>query len=228
MQKNEFYIIGAGLHGRVSADVARYSGLKPIGFIDDIKSTGEIIDELPVLSDVKTFMEKTSPEAINCFIAIGNNYSRKRIFEQLKEHQFTIRKIINSNCQISPTANILEGCILVGGNMVFSTAVIEQGALIDPDVTIGAGTTVGPFSYLAPGVHTGARAKIGECAFIGLGAVILPEVTIGKNSIVGAGAVVTKDLPENVIAYGNPAKIKKNVIIDDGSHYPARRLKSSK
>lgn len=49
--------------------------------------------------------------------------------------------------------------------------------------------------------------KIEEGVFIGVGSIILPGVTIGKNSIIGAGSVVSKDIPQGVVAAGNPAKI---------------------
>ena len=53
--------------------------------------------------------------------------------------------------------------------------------------------------------------EIGDNCWIGGGAIILPGVRIGKNSIIGSGAVVTKDIPDNVIAAGNPAKIIKKL-----------------
>lgn len=53
--------------------------------------------------------------------------------------------------------------------------------------------------------------KIKKNAWIGAGATICPGVTIGKNSIIGAGSVVTKDVPENVVYAGNPAKFIKHV-----------------
>ena len=48
-------------------------------------------------------------------------------------------------------------------------------------------------------------------SWIGAGAIILPGVTVGENSIVGAGSVVTKDVPDNTIVVGNPAKVVRNV-----------------
>ncbi|MGJ8485835.1 DapH/DapD/GlmU-related protein [Pseudoalteromonas sp. SYSU M81236] len=51
---------------------------------------------------------------------------------------------------------------------------------------------------------------IGDNVFIGWGSIILPGVTIGSNSIIGAGSVVTKDIPDGVVAAGNPAKIVKS------------------
>lgn len=50
---------------------------------------------------------------------------------------------------------------------------------------------------------------IGKDVWIGANVVILPGVKIGKNAIIGAGSVVTKNIPDNAIAYGNPAKIVK-------------------
>jgi maltose O-acetyltransferase len=51
------------------------------------------------------------------------------------------------------------------------------------------------------------RVQIGNRTFIGASSVILPGVTIGKNVIIGAGSVVTHDIPDNCVAYGNPAKV---------------------
>lgn len=52
-----------------------------------------------------------------------------------------------------------------------------------------------------------APVGIGDHVWIGGGVIILPGVTIGNNVVIGAGSVVTKDIPDNVIAYGNPCKV---------------------
>jgi acetyltransferase-like isoleucine patch superfamily enzyme len=61
-------------------------------------------------------------------------------------------------------------------------------------------------SVMRQGV-SGSPVKIGDYSWIGARAVILPGVTIGRNCIVGAGGIVTKSLPDNSIAVGNPAKV---------------------
>jgi maltose O-acetyltransferase len=53
--------------------------------------------------------------------------------------------------------------------------------------------------------------KIGDNVWIGGGAIVLPGVTIGQNSVIGAGSVVTKDIPANVVAVGNPARIIRSL-----------------
>ncbi|WP_431609958.1 DapH/DapD/GlmU-related protein [Chryseobacterium sp. 'Rf worker isolate 10'] len=53
--------------------------------------------------------------------------------------------------------------------------------------------------------------KVGNNVWLGGNVVVLPGVSIGNNSVIGAGSVVTKDIPENVVAVGNPCKVVKNI-----------------
>ncbi|XXV05656.1 DapH/DapD/GlmU-related protein [Sorangium sp. So ce1335] len=55
------------------------------------------------------------------------------------------------------------------------------------------------------------RFKIGDNVWLGAGVIVLPGVTIGDNTVVGAGAVVTRDLPANVLAVGNPARVIRSI-----------------
>jgi len=83
-------------------------------------------------------------------------------------------------------------------------------------IEIGARATVAQEVYLSSASHdfndqamplTVAKIDIGEDAFIGARAIVLPGVRIGARAVVGAGSVVTKDVPENVIAAGNPCRV---------------------
>ena len=65
---------------------------------------------------------------------------------------------------------------------------------------------------------------IGDNVWIGGNVVINPGVSIGENSVIGSGSVVTKDIPNNVIAIGNPCKVLR-VITDDDKHYYFKNLK---
>ena len=61
------------------------------------------------------------------------------------------------------------------------------------------------------GLQYNAPVRIGRNCWIGAGALIMPGVTIGENTVVGAGSVVTKDLPSNVVAVGNPCRVLRPV-----------------
>ena len=60
---------------------------------------------------------------------------------------------------------------------------------------------------------------IGKCCWIGAGAIILPGVTIGDNTVIGAGSVVTKDIPANVVAVGNPCRVMREINKHDKAFY---------
>jgi galactoside O-acetyltransferase len=64
---------------------------------------------------------------------------------------------------------------------------------------------------------------IGDDVWIGANVVVLPGVAIGKNSIIGAGSVVTKDIPENVVAAGNPWRVLREISDRDKLYYYKER-----
>lgn len=110
------------------------------------------------------------------------------------------------------------------GLTVGHTFKINAGCSIDPSfpwlVTIGDNVTLGPnvtiLSHDASSqVHLEytrlGLVSIGNNVFIGAGSIILPGVTIGNNVVIGAGSVVTKDVPDNVVAAGAPARVLKSI-----------------
>ena len=83
---------------------------------------------------------------------------------------------------------------------------------INRHVSIGHHTIIGDYCSINPGTNIAGNVTIGEGTTIGMGTNILHTVKIGKNSIIGAGSVVTKDIPDNVVAYGSPCRvIRENV-----------------
>lgn len=118
--------------------------------------------------------------------------------------------------------------IEVGENFFanFNLTILDVGKVtigancqIAPNVSIyTAGHPVHP-AVRNTGYEYGIPVVIGDNVWIGGSAVILPGVHVGNNVVIGAGSVVTKDLPDNVIAAGNPCRVIRKITADDRRYY---------
>lgn len=121
-----------------------------------------------------------------------------------------------------------------GGHVHFGKCVYGNFNLTlvdDTHIYVGDYTMFGPNVTVATAGHPilpelrekqyqyNAPVRIGRCCWIGAGAIILPGVAIGDNVVVGAGSVVTKDLPSNVVAVGNPCRVLRPLDRRDREYY---------
>lgn len=91
--------------------------------------------------------------------------------------------------------------------------------MFGPNVTVAtAGHPILP-ELRQQGYQYNAPVHIGKNCWLGSGVIVLPGVTIGDNVVVGAGSIVTKDLPDNVVAVGNPCKVLREVNEHDKEYY---------
>ncbi len=91
--------------------------------------------------------------------------------------------------------------------------------MFGPNVTVAtAGHPILP-ALREKGYQYNASVRIGKNCWIGAGAIILPGITLGDNVVIGAGSVVTKDIPSNTVAAGNPCKVLREVNERDREYY---------
>lgn len=137
---------------------------------------------------------------------------------------------LGENCYIEPPFHSSFG----GRHVHFGKNVYANFNLTcvdDTHIYVGAYTMIGPNVTLATAGHPilpelraqgyqyNAPVRIGQNCWIGAGTVVLPGVTIGDNVVVGAGSVVTRDLPDSVVAVGNPCRVLRPVSDRDRTSY---------
>lgn len=96
---------------------------------------------------------------------------------------------------------------------------IGDNVLFAPNVTLC--TAAHPIlpELRTKGYQFNVPVRIESGVWLGAGAIVLPGVTIGENSVIGAGSVVTKDIPANVVAVGNPCRVLREINENDKKYY---------
>lgn len=137
---------------------------------------------------------------------------------------------VGENCYIQPPfyANWGGANVHLGKNVYanYCLTLVDDGSIyigdytmIAPNVTIATASHPILPSLRKKGLQYNVDVHIGKNVWIGAGAVILPGVHIGDNTVIGAGAVVTKDIPENVVAFGNPCRVIRQINDRDKEYY---------
>ena len=101
-----------------------------------------------------------------------------------------------------------DGHIYVGDNVMFG-----------PNVTVATANHPIEPTLRHHAAQYNVDVHIGANVWIGAGTVIVPGVTIGENSVIGAGSVVTRDIPANVVAVGNPCRVMREISDRDRTYY---------
>lgn len=181
-------------------------------FYDDISDDiGDVLYNqfkvLKSLEQAKDYFEKIDKRFT---IGIGNPIIRKRMYEQFVKIGGQLTGIVSKQSMISTfDVKINDGCNILSGVNISNGVKIGMGNIIYYNVNIAHDCTIGDFVEISPAVNLLGHVAIGDFTHIGANATILPKITIGNNVTVGAGAVVTKNIPDNAVVAGVPAKIIK-------------------
>ena len=96
---------------------------------------------------------------------------------------------------------------------------IDDKVMFGPNVTIATANHPIDPTLREKGLQYNKDVYIGENTWIGAGVIIVPGVRIGKNVVIGAGSIVTKDIPDNVVAVGNPCRVLREVGEHDKKYF---------
>lgn len=176
----------------------------------------------PLLPHKKTHYEimplnTKIPKNVTVFFGLASPKNKLKVFKHFLENNNINKtqydKIIHSSTYVSSSSFIDNGVLIEPNVVISSQSKIKFGVFVKRGSLIGHHNDIGAFTDINPGVTISGKVTIGECCTIGSGTVIKDNVTIGKNTIIGIGSVVTKDIPANSIAFGNPCKvIKENIL----------------
>ena len=206
MSDSGVILIGYSGHGFVVAEAAILSGLfvKEYTELNKASRNPFALDYLGFEMDIDFKGWHTDKKYI---LGIGDNRTRQKVGNYIISKQKQLLNVIH------PSSSISKTCVMGFGNFISKNVslnpltklgdlcIINTGAIIEHECSIGNAV------HIAPGAVLAGNVSVGDLSFIGANAVIKQGVRIGKNVVVGAGTVVLNDIEDHQRIVGNPGRI---------------------
>lgn len=208
--KKGFIIVGGGGSGREALWIAEQS----LGSDFYIKG---VLDDNPdcfagcavgydVLGSVDAYEVQ---EADRFLVAMGDPGQKRKFVQKIREKNGEFHSLIHLSAQIAPSATLGEGLFISQNAIIGPNSNIGNFVNVNVFCSCGHDCSIGAFSTLSPFVAVSGSAVIGEATFVGSNVTIAPKVTVGTNCKISAGSFVLRNVKDNSLASGNPARYKK-------------------
>ncbi len=202
-------IIGAkGFAKEVLQVLFQQNATEGVVFFDDVSTDlpERLYGEFEIIrsyEDVKCYFK----DADNRFtLGLGKPRLRMRLAERFNKIG-QITTVVSPKADIGAFNTFLgNGVNVMTGTIITNDVRIGDGCLVNLNCTIGHDTIIEEFTEISPGVHISGNCIIGSFCSLGTGAIVLPDVKIGNNVTVGAGSVVTKNIGDDQVVVGIPAR----------------------
>ncbi len=199
------FLYGASGHAKVIIDSLVTSGIEVRGLFDDNPDIKDLLGYKVFGSYNYEILQESE-----LIISIGLNNIRREIVNKLPLYT-KYGKAIHPTAVVSKYAAVGDGSVVMQGVIIQSCVSIEKHCIINTAASVDHDCIIENFVHISPNATLCGNVFVGEGSQVGAGAVIIPGIKIGKWSLVAAGAIVTRDVPDNVMVIGNPARIIKQI-----------------
>lgn len=193
-------LYGASGHAKVIIDILEANGIE----ID------YIVDDNPAIVELLGYEVRRNSGAYDeAIISIGSNEIRRKVTNAINVGRYITA--IHPMAIVSPRAVIGDGTVIMQGAIIQSSAHIGSHCIVNTGASVGHDCVMSDYVHVAPHATLAGNVCVGEGTWIGAGTVVRQGVSVGTNCMIGAGSVVVRDIPDNVVAYGNPCRIVRQI-----------------
>lgn len=201
-------IYGAGGLGREVLELAiaiekKTPRWSEIVFIDD-RDLGAVRGKRVLSFD--SLRNEFQSGLVEIVIAVGEPFTRKRLREIVKEAGYSMAVLVHPAAQVAADCTLKEGVVVHYNSFVSSGSVIGENSYLQPSCVVGHDVRIGRDCVISTFDVIAGDCLIGDQTYIGLSSAIKEQTRIGQGTIIGMGSVVMKNIENNTVTMGNPAK----------------------
>lgn len=183
-----------------------------IGFLDDdAEKWGEEILGIKVLGPINTAVNYDA-DFVNGIGSPGTFHRKPEIIASAGVPEEKWATIIHPTASVSRTASIGKGSVIFQNVTITTNVVIGNHIVILPNSVISHDVRIGNYTCIAGGVCISGNVRVGKQCYVGTNSTIIGNIAIGDLCLIGMGSVVLKDVPDNTVVAGNPARRLRRTI----------------
>jgi|694.fasta_scaffold00162_20 sugar O-acyltransferase (sialic acid O-acetyltransferase NeuD family) len=206
--KKRILLFGGGNQVHYTIDIIeKENKYEIVGIIDSVHEIGTERYGYNVLGRQENLSDIVKEHNIDAgIITIGDNWSRSIVYNAITKQMpsFQFVNAIHPSVIIGKNVDLGFGVVMMAGVIVNPLAKIGNFTFFATGCQIEHDCIIEDYASVSAGSVMGGYVTIGKFSAITLGVTILDRLKIGENSVIGSGSLVLKDIPDNVLAHGNP------------------------
>ena len=205
--KKKVMIFGTGGHAVSAASLAEQCGFSVSFFVSLQETHGEINGK-----QIRAIQSFPSKSKIAVVIAVGDNYLRESLTEELISHakreavEISFPNLIHPSCHVGSNVTFGQGNQMFPGANLGAQSRIEDFVILNHLSSLDHESYVESFASLAPGAVTGGRVKIGRRSALLINSAVSNGIEIGSDAIIAANSFVKEDVMDNSLVAGSPSR----------------------
>jgi sugar O-acyltransferase (sialic acid O-acetyltransferase NeuD family) len=176
------------------------------GYIDQQEKKINPLNIKYIGNESQITFESLRNDKISIILGIGDNFIRKRLFLMYELEKIELINVIDKTANLSTHVQIGSANYFAKNTIINSFVSIQNNCIFNSGCIVEHECDIASHVHIAPGAVLCGNVTVGECSFIGANSVVKQGVKIGKNVTIGAGSVVLRNVPNNEVWIGNPAK----------------------